>query len=137
MRGKSADGRLGLRESLLAAQLQKNEALRTVFAAQKGYRADGARGLFAAMLDEQRLQFDQGREQAFNVARTAALIGDDETAMAYLRKSQERREQEILAIRINRSLKKLWQNDDFRKLSAEVGFPFPQTAGLPSQAVPQ
>ena len=137
MRGKSADGRLGLRESLLAAQLQKNEALRTVFAAQKGYRADGARGLFAAMLDEQRLQFDQGREQAFNVARTAALIGDSETAMAYLRKAQKRREQDILAIRIDRSLKKLWQNDDFRKLSAEVGFSFPQTAGLASQAAPQ
>jgi len=54
-----------------------------------------------------------------------------------LRKSQERREQEILVIRIDRSLKKLWRNDDFRKLSAEVGFPFPQTAGLASQAAPQ
>jgi hypothetical protein len=89
------------------------------------------------MLDEQRLQFDRGREQAFNVARTASLIGDSGTAMAYLRKSQERHEQDILAIRIDRSFKKLWRNDEFRKFAADVGFPFPQTAGLPSQAFPQ
>lgn len=127
-----------MRESLLAAQLQKNDALRAIVeAAQKGYRADGARGLFAAMLEEQRLQFDQGREQAFNVARTAGLIGDSETALAYLRRSQERHEQDILAIRIDRSFRKLWPNEEFRALAAQVGFPFPQTAGLPSQAFPQ
>lgn len=127
-----------LRESLKAAELQKNDAMRKIFeAAQKGYQADGARGLFAAMLDEQRLQFDQGREQAFNVARTAGVIGDAETAMAYLRKSKERGETDILAIRIDRSFKKLWQNEDFRALAAEIGFPFPQTAGLPAQTIPQ
>lgn len=127
-----------LRESLLAVDLQRNDALREIFeAAQRGYQADGARGLFAAMLEEQRLQFDRGREQAFNVARTAGVIGDSETAMAYLRKSKEHGETDILAIRIDRSFKKLWQNDDFRALAAEIGFPFPQTAGLPSQSVPQ
>lgn len=127
-----------LRESLKAAELQKNDSMRKIFAAaQKGYQADGARGLFAAMLDEQRLQFDQGREQAFNVARTAGVIGDAETAMAYLRKSKEIGETDILAIRIDRSFKKLWQNEDFRALAAEIGFPFPQTAGLPAQTVPQ
>lgn len=127
-----------LRESLKAAELQKNDAMLKIFAAaQKGYQADGARGLFAAMLDEQRLQYDQGREQAFNVARTAGVIGDALTAMAYLRKSKERGETDILAIRIDRSFKKLWQNEDFRALAAEIGFPFPQTAGLPAQTIPQ
>lgn len=121
-----------LRESLLAARLQKNDAMRKVFeAAGRGYQADGPRGLFAALLEAQRLEFEHGREQAFNVARTAGLIGDGVTAMAYLHKSQERRETDILAIRIDRSFKKLWQNDDFRALAAEIGFPFPQTAGLP------
>ncbi len=125
-------------ESLKAAELQKNDAMRKTFeAAQKGYQADGARGLFAALLDAQRLQFDQHREQAFNVARTAGVIGDAETAMAYLRKSKEMGETDILAIRIDRSFKKLWQNEDFRALAAEIGFPFPQTAGLPAQTVPQ
>lgn len=127
-----------LRESMTAADLQKNDALRKIVAAaQKGYHADGAPGLFAAMLEEQRLQFDRGREQAFNVARTAGVIGDSETAMAYLRKSKERNETDILAIRIDRSFKKLWPNDDFRALAAEIGFPFPRTAGLPSPSVPQ
>ncbi|MFZ5677943.1 MAG: tetratricopeptide repeat protein [Pseudomonadota bacterium] len=127
-----------LRESLKAAELQRNDAMRRTFeAAQKGYQADGARGLFAALLDAQRLQFDHGREQAFNVARTAGVIGDADTAMAYLRKSKEIGETDILAIRIDRSFKKLWPNEDFRALAAEIGFPFPQTAGLPAQTVPQ
>lgn len=114
-------------ESLAAAELQDNEATRSIFlAARAGYQRGGSTAMFSAMLDEQRRQFAQGREQAFNVARTAGEMGDAETALDYLHQSVERREQDILGIRIDRSFRKLWDEPRFRAVAAGVGLPFPE-----------
>jgi tetratricopeptide (TPR) repeat protein len=110
-----------LRESLKAAAIDGNATVKAVFdAAEAGYRAGGAKAMFAAMLAVQQREHAAGRESAFNVARTAALLGDDEVALAALGESRDAREAELLGIRIDRAFKSLRGDPRFQKLADAV-----------------
>ncbi|HVZ01617.1 MAG TPA: hypothetical protein VHA35_19075 [Dongiaceae bacterium] len=110
-----------LQESLTAARLEGNAALESAIqAAADGYRAGGAKGLFAAMLAVQESELAAGRETAFNVARTAALLGDNETALKSLRRSQAAGEPDLLGVRIDPSFSALRADPQFRQLAANV-----------------
>lgn len=116
-----------LARSLQAARLQDNQAmLQTFTAGEAGYRRGGAAEMFSAMLAVQKESFDGGLEQAFNVARTAGMLGDRATMFDYLAKSVERNEQDMLGIRIDRSFAKFWDDEEFRDVAAKVGLPFPE-----------
>jgi tetratricopeptide (TPR) repeat protein len=110
-----------LHESLKAAEIEGNAALKAeIEAATTGYRNEGARGLFAAMLAVQRSELAAGRETAFNVARTAALLGDEDAAFASLEQSLAGGESDLLGIRIDRSFKALHGDTRFQKLADAV-----------------
>ncbi len=110
-----------LRESLRAAQIEGNDALKVeIEAGIEGYRAGGAKGLFAAMLAVQKSELAAGRETAFNVARTAALLGDNDAAVASLEQSMAGGEPDLLGIRIDRSFKSLRDDARFQKLADTV-----------------
>jgi len=110
-----------LRESLLAADAEGNAALKAeIEAGAAGYRAGGAKGLFTAMLAVQKSELAAGRETAFNVARTAALLGDRDTAFASLEQSLAGGEPDLLGIRIDPSLKSLRGDARFQKLADTV-----------------
>jgi len=110
-----------LRESLKAAALEGNAALKAeIEAGSAGYRSGGAKGLFAAMLAVQKSELAAGRETAFNVARTAALLGDSDTAFASLQQSLAAGEPDLLGLRIDRSFKTLRGDARFQKLAANV-----------------
>jgi hypothetical protein len=110
-----------LRESLKAAEIEGNTALKAeIEAATAGYRNDGAKGLFAAMLAVQKSELAAGRETAFNVARTAALLGDADAAFASLEQSLAGGESDLLGIRIDRSFKALRGEARFQKLADTV-----------------
>jgi tetratricopeptide (TPR) repeat protein len=110
-----------LRESLRAAEAEGNAALKAeIEAGMEGYRAGGAKGLFAAMLAVQKSELAAGRETAFNVARTAALLGDHDAAFASLEQSLAGGEPDLLGIRIDRSLKSLRGDVRFQKLADTV-----------------
>lgn len=110
-----------LRESLKAAEAEGNAALKAAIeAGAAGYRAAGAEGLFAAMLAVQKSELAAGRETAFNVARTAALLGDSNAAFASLEQSLAGGEPDLLGIRIDRSLKSLRGDARFQKLADAV-----------------
>jgi tetratricopeptide (TPR) repeat protein len=110
-----------LRESLKAATVEGNAVLKAeIEAGMEGYRAGGAKGLFAAMLAVQRSELAAGRETAFNVARTAALLGDDDAAFASLEQSLAGGESDLLGIRIDRSFKTLRGDARFQKLADSV-----------------
>jgi tetratricopeptide (TPR) repeat protein len=110
-----------LAESRKAAELEGNPALQAeIAAASAGYQASGANGLFAAMLAVQRREQVEGRETAFNVARTAALLGDGEAALAALEQSRANGEPDLLAIRIDHAFKALRGDARFQKLADAV-----------------
>jgi lipoprotein NlpI len=110
-----------LRESLKAAETEGNAALKAeIEAGAAGYQAGGAKGLFAAMLAVQKSELAAGRETAFNVARTAALLGDSDAALASLEQSLAGGEPDLLGIRIDRSLKSLHGDARFQKLADTV-----------------
>jgi tetratricopeptide (TPR) repeat protein len=110
-----------LRESLKAAELEGNAALKAeIEAGAAGYRAGGAKGLFAAILAVQKSEHAAGKETAFNVARTAALLGDNDAAFASLEQSLAGREPDLLGIRIDRSFKSLRGDPRFQKLADTV-----------------
>jgi tetratricopeptide (TPR) repeat protein len=110
-----------LAESLTAAKLEGNTALQAAIeAGAQGYRADGAKGLFAAMLAVQQSELKAGQETAFNVARTAALLGDHEMALQSLRQSQLAGESDLLGIRVDPSFKTLRDDARFQSLAANV-----------------
>jgi tetratricopeptide (TPR) repeat protein len=110
-----------LEESLTAARLEGNAALETAIqAAARGYRTGGAKGLFAAMLAVQESELADGRETAFNVARTAALLGDTATALKSLRQSQATGEPDLLGVRIDRSFTSLRTDPQFEQIAVNV-----------------
>jgi tetratricopeptide (TPR) repeat protein len=110
-----------LRESLKAAEVEGNAALKAELeAGAEGYRAGGAKGLLAAMLAVQKSELAAGRETAFNVARTAALLGDRDTAFASLEQSLAGGEPDLLGIRIDRSFRSLRGDARFQKLADSV-----------------
>lgn len=110
-----------LGESLKAAEIEGNAALKGVIeAGVSGYRSNGANGLFAAMLAVQKSELAAGRETAFNVARTAALLGDRDAAFASLEQSLAGGEPDLLGIRIDRSFKAMRGDARFQKLADAV-----------------
>jgi tetratricopeptide (TPR) repeat protein len=110
-----------LRESLNAAKIEGNLALKAAIeAGAEGYRNGGAKGLFAAMLAVQKSELASGQETAFNVARTAALLGDNDTAFASLRQSLAAGEPDLLGVRIDRSFKTLRGDARFQTLATNV-----------------
>lgn len=110
-----------LRQSMQAAEIEGNTALKAeIEAGMQGYRSGGAQGLFAAMLAVQKSELAAGRETAFNVARTAALLGDRDTAFASLEQSLAGGEPDLLGIRIDRSFKALHGDARFQKLADTV-----------------
>lgn len=120
-------------ESRLAAKLSGNDALADVIAAGAGgYAAGGANEMFARMLAVQQAQNENGRETAFNLARTAAQAGLTDAAFAYLDESVRSREPDALGIRIDPSLKPLRADPRFEKL-AKTAFapPAEHDAGAP------
>jgi tetratricopeptide (TPR) repeat protein len=110
-----------LRESAQAAALEGNAALKAeIEAGGTGYRSGGAKGLFSAILAVQRTELAAGKETAFNVARTAALLGDSDTAFASLQQSLAAGEPDLLGLRIDRSFKALYGDARFQTLAANV-----------------
>ena len=110
-----------LQESLTAARLEGNTALEAaVQAGAEGYRAGGAKGLFAAMLAVQQSELAAGQETAFNVARTAALLGDSATALKSLKQSQAAGEPDLLGVRIDPSFISLRGDPQFQQIAVNA-----------------
>ena len=110
-----------LRETARAAAIDGNVAVKAEMdAATEGYRAGGAKGLFTAMLAVQQREHAAGRESAFNVARTAALLGNDEAALAALERSRAEAEPDLRGIRIDHAFKSLRGDPRFQKLADAV-----------------
>lgn len=110
-----------LREYRTAATITKDEArLAIAIASEQGFRDGGEHGLLTAMLDEQKRQYALGKEPSYKLAATAALLGDQPAAIRYLEESMQRKELDMIGLRIDPAFKALHENERFRQIVEEV-----------------
>jgi len=113
-----------LAERRKAATLLHDQArLDIVTAGEKGLARGGAQGMWNAMLKEQQRLRADGKESAYNLARTCAMLGRKQEALDYLETAYQQHETEIVSMRIDVMLTTLHDEARFREILAEVGLP--------------
>jgi Tfp pilus assembly protein PilF len=113
-----------LAESRKSATLLHDQSrLGIVSAGEKGLARDGARGMWSDMLKEQLRLHADGKETAFDLARTYASLGRKQEALDNLRISYEQREAELVTMRVDIQLSRLRDEPRFREILAQVGLP--------------
>jgi Tfp pilus assembly protein PilF len=111
-----------LRQFRIAARLEGNAArLETADALDAALAAGGGEALLAAWLAEQKRHYADGREPAFDVAQTAALLGDRAAALDYLEAARRRGEPGLLGILLAPGLARLGDEPRYRALVAGLG----------------
>jgi hypothetical protein len=118
------DYRQYLAEARKSATLLHNERrLAIVAASEKGFASGGQRGMLNAMLKEQMSLHEKGQESAYSLAGTYAELGQKKEALDDLENSYQKREPEIVSIRIDPWLGNLHDEARYRELLAKIGLP--------------
>ncbi len=118
------DYRQFLAEARKAATLLRDERrLAVARASEKGFASAGLRGMLNGMLKEQQTLHENGREAAYNLAATYAALGQKKEALDHLENSYEKREPELLSIRIDPWLYNLHDEARYREILAKIGLP--------------
>jgi Tfp pilus assembly protein PilF len=113
-----------LAERRKAATLLHDQArLDIVTAGEKGLVRGGAQGMWSAMLNEQQRLRADGKESAYNLARTHALLGRKQEALGELQSAYQQHETELVSMRIDVAFTSLHDETRFREILAEVGLP--------------
>jgi tetratricopeptide (TPR) repeat protein len=106
-----------------AALLHDQARLDIVTAGEKGLARGGAQGMWRAMLKEQQRLRADGKESAYNLARTCALLGRKQAALDYLRTAYQQHETELVSMRVDEALLSLHDEPRFREILTQVGLP--------------
>jgi len=113
-----------LAERRKAATLLHDQArLDIVTVGEKGLARGGAQGMWSAMLKEQQRLRADGKESAYNLARTYALLGRKQEALDELKTAYQQHETELVSMRIDVVLVSLHDEPRFRQILAEIGLP--------------
>jgi len=113
-----------LAESRIAATLLHDERrLAIVEVSEEGFASGGSRGMLSAMLKEQQTLHENGREAAYALAGTYAALGEKKEALDNLQDSYQKREPEMLSIRIDPWLDNLHDQARYREILAKIGLP--------------
>jgi tetratricopeptide (TPR) repeat protein len=113
-----------LAESRKAATLLHDQVrLEIVSAGEKGLARGGAHGMWSDMLKAQQRLHGDGKESAFNLARTCALLGRKQEALDDLQTAFEQHEPELVSMRVDVALSSLHDEPRFREMLARVGLP--------------
>ncbi len=113
-----------LAEFRKAATLLHDQArLEIVGAGEKGLARGGMQGMWREMLKEQQRLHADGKETAYNLARTNALLGRKQEALDYLQTAYRQREPELVTMRVDLQLASLHDEPRFREILAQVGLP--------------
>ncbi|MBX3531528.1 MAG: hypothetical protein KF849_13035 [Rhizobiaceae bacterium] len=106
-----------------AAEIAGNDARRAIArAAEAGFLQGGAHGLLAAMLEAQKAQHAEGLEPAYKLAVTAALLGHEDMAIAYLEEGIAAGEQDMLGALIDPAFRILRGDERYLRVLKAVGF---------------
>ncbi|MDB5542663.1 MAG: hypothetical protein JWQ89_4390 [Devosia sp.] len=105
----------------IAARVENSAGGQSIAKAARNALPGGGRAMLAAMLEEQKHQFQVGGEKAYKVAATAALLGDRELALSYLDISVDRHE--TLGLLVEPEFRSLRGDRHFQALVAKLGLP--------------
>lgn len=106
-----------------ATLLHDQGQLDIVTAGEKGLARGGAQGMWSAMLKEQQRLRADGKESAYSLARTYALLGRKQEALDELQTAYREHEPALMSIRIDVALVSLHDEARYREILAEVGLP--------------
>ena len=113
-----------LRETRLAARLRGDAArLKLIDEAEAAHAAGGRRAMLATLLAAETRAHAAGRESAYTVAGTHALLSDKEAALRYLAASVARREPVAVGLRVNPFFRTLHSEPAYRALAESIGRP--------------
>jgi tetratricopeptide (TPR) repeat protein len=115
-------------ESVETAGRLRGDASRMAVAAagKSGLAAAGFRGMVAAMLAEERRQYEAGQTIIYNVARFEAMSGDWKAALASLSASLAADEEHVMMLNIDPAFRLIRRNPEFRQFAAGFGLPIVQ-----------
>ena len=106
------------------AQLMRDDnALAIVTAAEKGFAAGGARGLFDATLQVQKKLYAQHLVPPTELAQTYALLGNKDEALRYLKIAYDERDGLLLFVQILSQFDSLHNEPAYRDLLARMNLP--------------
>ena len=112
------------------AELKQAEALshdeaRTALAvsAEKSLSAGGPQAMLEDILRSRKKLYGEGLESAFQVASACALLGQKQAALAYLKSGWERRDPQMLFLRMEVAFAALENEPEYQKLLKDIGIP--------------
>lgn len=94
-----------------------------VSAGEKGLARSGTQGMWSDMLKVQQRLHADGKETAYNLARTSASLGRKQGALDYLQTAYQEREPELVTMRVEMQFASLHDEPRFRELLTKVGLP--------------
>ena len=106
-----------------ATLLHDERRLAIVAASEKGFAGGGQHGMLNAMLREQISLHEKGQEPAYSLAGTYAVLDQKKEALDNLENSYQKREPEIVSIRIDPWLDNLHDQARYRDILAKIGLP--------------
>jgi Tfp pilus assembly protein PilF len=113
-----------LSETRKVAQLRHDPAaLAIVNAGERGFAADGVRGMWGSMLAVQKKFYLQGVLPAYPLAQSYVQLGENEEALKYLREAYEKRDAAMVFLNTDHSFDSLRDNSSFRDLLARCSQP--------------
>jgi len=113
-----------LAESKKVALLRHDPvALAIVNAAEKGFAAGGANGMWASMLPVQKKFYLRGALSAYPLAQTYSQLGQKQEAIKYLYEAYDKRDPAMLFLNGDRLFDALLDNPSFRDLLARSSQP--------------
>ena len=113
-----------LEETRVAARLRgEADRLKLIEEARAAHAAGGRRAMLATFLAAETSAHAAGRESAYTVAGTHALLSEKEAALRYLAASVARREPVAVGLRVNPFFRSLRSDPAYRALAESIGRP--------------
>jgi tetratricopeptide (TPR) repeat protein len=104
------------------AQLRHDAAALAIMnAAERGFAAGGARGMWESMLAVQKKFYLQGELPPYQLAQTYSQLGESREALKYLQEAYDKRDAALVFLKTDHSFDGLREDASFRELVARSG----------------